>query len=312
MSKFGLTIFLAAAIIGGWSASAQVRVEILMDQDQFLTGEALPIAVRVVNRSGETLQLGASPDWLTFTVDSRDSVVVKQTGEVPVQGAFTLESSKMGTKRVNLEPYFDLNQPGRYSVVAHLNMKEWGREISSQPKFFTIIEGARLWQADFGVPKSPGSTNEAPEVRRYVLQQVNATRGLLRLYLRVTDTEGLRNFKVAPIGPILSFSRPQPQIDENSNLHLIYQSGPRSCCYTIHNPDGELVLRQFYDITASRPRLKVNEDGKVIVAGGERRVSKQDIPPPPPEEDPMEDDEPSGLTAEPSLSETNAPAINRP
>src|SRR5262245_31982051 len=86
-------------------ASAQVRVEVTLDQEQFLSGEALPAAVRVTNRSGQTLHLGGQPDWLTFSVESREGSIVVKNGEVPVLGEFTLESSKVATKVADLAPY---------------------------------------------------------------------------------------------------------------------------------------------------------------------------------------------------------------
>ena len=49
-------------------ASAQVTVDVLLDQEQYLPNEAMPVAVRITNRSGQPLHLGAEADWLTFSV----------------------------------------------------------------------------------------------------------------------------------------------------------------------------------------------------------------------------------------------------
>src|SRR5256885_5113130 len=96
----------------GWvSASwlrAQVTVDVLLDQEQFLAGETIPVAVRVTNRSGQPLRLG-QPDWLTFSVQRRDGLIIGQSGEVPVAGEFALESSEKANKHVALTPYFDLS-----------------------------------------------------------------------------------------------------------------------------------------------------------------------------------------------------------
>src|SRR5207249_11768589 len=70
-------------------------------QDQFLPGETLPAAVRISNRSGQTLRLGAEEDWLTFSVEARESAVVAKIGEVPVRGEFVVESSQRATKHVD-------------------------------------------------------------------------------------------------------------------------------------------------------------------------------------------------------------------
>lgn len=266
--------------------SAQVTAEVTLEQEQFLGGEALPAAVRVTNRSGQTLHFGSEPDWLTFLVESRDGFIVVKNGEVPVLGEFTLESSKVATRHVDLAPYFALPRPGRYHVTATVRVKEWDATLTTQPKSFDIIQGAKLWSQDFGVPAAAGVTNQLPEVRKYTLQQANYLRTQLRLYLRLTDAAESKVIKVFSLGPMVSFSQPEPQLDQFSNLHLLYQNGARSFSYIVVTPDGDVVVRQTHEYANSRPRLQIDRDGKFVVAGGMRRVSSNDVPAPksPPEE----------------------------
>ena len=86
------------------SSPAQVTLEVVLDQKQFLPGESLPVAVKITNLSGQSLHLGAEPNWLTFSVESADGFVVLKNAEVPVLGEFDLASSQMATKRVDLHP----------------------------------------------------------------------------------------------------------------------------------------------------------------------------------------------------------------
>ncbi len=276
MRKVGLWLFLLAGLTS--TVWGQVSVEVILDQEQFLPGEALPVAVRIHNRSGQKLNFGADPDWLTFAVESRDGLVVRKTGEAPVIGSFDLDSAERATKRVDIGPYFSITDPGRYSVVATVRIKEWGQTIASQPKNFNVMEGAKLWEQEFGVPTLPGTTNQVPEVRKYILQQANYLKGKLRLYLRLTDASGTKVYRVVPIGLILSFSRPEPRIDKLSNLHLLYQNWAHSFSYTVFTPDGEIIERQTYDYTDTRPRLQVDDEGQISVAGGARRVTSNGSP----------------------------------
>jgi hypothetical protein len=276
MRKVGLWLCLLAGL--GSRALGQVSVEVILDQEQFLPGEALPVAVRIHNHSGQKLSFGTEADWLTFAVESRDGLVVQKMGEAPVVGSFGLESAERATKRVDIGPYFSITEPGRYSVIATVRIKEWGRIITSQPKNFNVMEGAKLWEQEFGVPAPPGATNKIPEVRKYILQQANYLKGKLRLYLRLTDASGTKVFRVVPIGLILSFSRPEPRIDKFSNLHLLYQNWAHSFSYTVFTPDGEIVERQTYDYTDTRPRLQVDDEGRISVAGGVRRVTSNGSP----------------------------------
>src|SRR5690242_21888625 len=107
---FGLAMF------AFFRVSAQVTVDLSMDQEQFLPSESVPLAVKITNQSGQQLHLGAEPDWLTFSVEAADGFVVIKNSEVPVLGEFDLESSQMAIKRVDLQPYFSMTKPGRYRV----------------------------------------------------------------------------------------------------------------------------------------------------------------------------------------------------
>ncbi len=277
MRTLGLWLSLLAVAVS--PAAAQVTVEVTQEQDQFLPGETMMTAVRITNRSGQSLQLGDDEDWLTFAVQGEASEVVAKKAEVPVLGEFTLESSKVATKRVDLAPYFAMTHSGRYTITATVRIKQWNRSITSEPRRLNIIEGAKLWEQEFGVPIPDGAPGAPPEVRRYVLQQANYLKTQLRLYVRVTDAGGARTFRVLPIGPMVSFARPEPQVDKFSNLHLLYQEGAHSFSYTVINPQGEIIARRTYDYVDKRPRLEPDMSGKILVTGGVRRPAPTDVPP---------------------------------
>jgi len=277
MKITGLWLGIVLASIG--CASAQVTVEVTQDQQQFLPGEAVKAAVRITNLSGQELSLGGEEDWLSFSMESREGTVVPKLGEVPVLGTFVLESSKVAIKRVDLAPYFMLTHPGRYQIVATVRVKGWNREIISTPRPFDVIEGVKIWEQEVGVPKPPGANDAEPEIRRYLLQQANYIRGQIRLYVRVTDQYG-RTVRVFALGPMVSFGRPDPQIDRSSNLHVLYQDGASAFSYVVCDLQGEIIKRQTYDYSESRPRLRVADDGNISVIGGARRVTASDVPPP--------------------------------
>src|SRR5476651_826100 len=269
---------LALVLLAFCRASAQVDVEVVLDQEQFLPRESVPLAVRVTNRSGQPLHLGADADWLTFSVESADGFIVVKNAEVPVLGEFDLGSSQVATKRVDLQPYFDLKRQGRYRVTATLHIKAWSAQTASPPKEFDVINGAELWSQDFGVPVPDGVTNRAPEVRKYVLEQANYLRQQLRMYVMVTDQSGSRVFRVSAIGAMVSFSQPEEQLDRFSNLHVIYQSSAKTFTYSVVNPDGEIARQEIYDYLDTRPRLGANQAGQIVVIGGVRRVKPDELP----------------------------------
>jgi hypothetical protein len=276
MKIIGLCIIFAVA--SARPVFAQVTVEVTQEQQQFLPAESHEVAVRITNRSGRPLRFGTEPDWLTFSIDSREGVVVPKLADAPVMGEFLLESSKVAIKRVDITPYFSVTQPGRYEIVANVRIPEWNRDVASPPKGFNLIDGSKLWEQDVGVPGSSTNANFPPEVRKYTLQQANYLKGQIRLYVRITESSG-KTLKVFPVGSIVSFSHPEPQVDKMSNLHLLYQNAPHDYSYTICDLNGELLVRQTYEYVDKRPRLRLNNEGDISVVGGVRRITENDVPP---------------------------------
>ncbi|MDB6025791.1 MAG: hypothetical protein JWM68_2014 [Verrucomicrobiales bacterium] len=275
-------LILAALLISLTSVVAQpngVGIELALEQDQFLPDEELIAAVRIVNRSGQTLKLGKEADWLTFSIESLDKFIVSKIENPPVQAEFSLESSLAGTKRVNLTPYFNFARSGRYTVTATVKLSQWGTEVTSVAKTFTIMNGTRLQDIEFGVPLE-GTAAQVPEVRHYILQQAIFLKQM-RLYLRITDATRTKTFKLFALAPMTSFTKTEAQLDQFSNLHVLSQTGARSFSYTRINPDGQILSRETHDYTdTSRPVLKYNAEGQVRVFGGIRRITSSDLPAP--------------------------------
>jgi hypothetical protein len=269
---------LFALLFAAARAHAQVRIEVQLDQEQYLPNEALVARVKIHNSSGQTLRLGEAANWLSFVIESTDGKEYVRPIKTPeLQGAFPLESSSIATKKVDLSALFDLTRVGSYRVVATVNVPAFRENYASPSKQFIIGNGSRLGQdLTFGVPNSAGPDGK-PEVRKYRLIQTNPG-SEARLFVRVMDMMD-KNFKVVPIGGLVSFSRPEPQLDRWSNLHLLYQTGARSMLYTEINPEGMVLAKETHEITDTRPSLVANDEGRILVRGGTRRYTSNDIPP---------------------------------
>ncbi len=274
-----MALMLAGLAIAN-AAPSGINVEVALDQSQFLPGEDVTVAVRVTNLSGQEIELGNDNQWLTFNIQGDGSYIVPRTGEVPVAGKFTLQSAKVATRRVNITPYFSLTRQGRYRLTATVNLAQWKQQVSSRVTTFMIMTGVQLANVpdlEFGVPPKAGEANTIPEIRKYVLEKAAYARDM-KLYLRITEATG-KSLRVFPIDRMVSFSTPEAQIDGHSDLHVLHQTGARAFNYSVINPDGEVVLRQTYQYTSTRPVLRKNDDGKIFVGGGVRTISAHDFPP---------------------------------
>jgi hypothetical protein len=273
-----LPLLLAGLFVSGLTGWAQLSVEVILDQEQYLRDESLMVKVRITNRSGQTLRLGEDNEWLALVVETLEQNSpgsVTRLAELPVRGVFTLESAKVATRQVDLTPSFDISEPGRYQVNATVRIKAWNEEVSSKPRPFEVVRGTKIWEQEFGVPTKAGP----PEARKYILQQANYHKQL-KLYLRLTDGQENNVFRVFSMGPLVSFSQTEVQIDKASYLHVLFQAGARNFIFAVVSPGGDEVVRQTYDYTATRPTLRANDEGRIYVTGGSRRVTATDIPSP--------------------------------
>ena len=183
----------------------------------------------------------------------------------------------MATKRVNLGPYFNLQRTGTYHVIATVHVNAWNSDIASAPASFDVIQGAQMWSQTFGVtdPEIPG---QPPRVRKYTLMEANYLKDQLRLYVQVSDESSGNILRVKGIGPMISFSQPEAQLDRSSRLHVICQSGASAFTHSVISTDGKIVQQEVYDYVNTHPRLSQDSDGDIIVRGGARRVEPGEVP----------------------------------
>jgi hypothetical protein len=280
--KFATLLVLLSAAAQGLQAQPNgVTAELRLGQDQYLPDEDVRLQVTIANRSGQPVVLGTDNQWIAFNIVGEHEYVVPKQGEMPVQSPFTLQSGQSVTREFNPTPYFRFREPGRYSLSATIRIAQWKQVIVCKPVAFTVSEGVplpHLGDLTIGVPPSPGATNVPPEVRRYSLLKASDLNEL-RLYFRLTDQNG-RTLRVFPLARMLSFSDPAAEIDRANNLHVLLQTGARTFTYSVLDPNGSLLARQFHEYTRTRPSLHSNNEGQVFVEGGRRVLTWEDVPAP--------------------------------
>ena len=221
--------------------------------------------------------------------------VVTQPGIGPIRGSlsFTLRTpSATGQSR-----FTSTRAPEEFSNVAGnaggslvRGKTSFSANLNRMSTIVTPIlnaalpDGTRAETLDMEQPNTQLSTNVLVDhaITRDQTLRVGFNSGLFRienLHVRVTDAVEGKIYRVFPVGIFVSSSRPEPQLDKLSNLHLLFQTGARVFNYSVVDPDGQLILRQKYEYTATRPILKPDKEGNIIVAGGIRRPMANDLPP---------------------------------
>ena len=260
------------------TAHSQVMVQLELDQEQYIAKEPIVVAVRIVNRSGLTLHLGAQQDWLSFDVEAVNGDFVPRIGVAPVVREFDLPNAARGTRWVDIAPYFDLRNVGRYRVIATVRLRQLNQQIVSKPAYFNLISGAIIWEQPFGWQPVIDGRPRAVLFRRYALVNVMDGKHVM-LYARLADRDGNEVFRVRRLGRLLTFSRPAARIDQKSQLHILWQTGAKVFSYVVLDPQLELVIRQSHQYTDTRPHLRVLPDGQIKVVGGARIAKPSDYPP---------------------------------
>ncbi|MEE2946942.1 MAG: hypothetical protein VX392_01365 [Verrucomicrobiota bacterium] len=259
-------------------AQAQVKMTLEMGKKRFLPRESMPVQLKIVNFSGQTLMFGEDDHWLQLNIQTETGEEITPIADPPpVKGRFTVESSIRATKEIDIAPYYALEQAGRYTLTAKVAIRQWGKQFDAKPVKFDVTNGTVLWEQAFGLPLRKGDPPGQPrQIRRYVLQQAKRLKAM-SLYARVDDGPGGRVHRVMPVCAMVSFNLPKAQVDPKGNLHVLCQSGGREYNYSVIDPDGQLKVRRHYLIAASRPRLDF-KNGEIIVVGGFKLTRPDDLP----------------------------------
>ena len=89
---FRMTLILVLLMLPA-IAYAQVKVEVAMDQSQFLRDEELPVEVRIQNLSGRPLGVGIDAGWVAFHVESLDGYLLNRLNRMVPPRRMLVESS---------------------------------------------------------------------------------------------------------------------------------------------------------------------------------------------------------------------------
>ena len=295
-----ILLLFAVCVIGAQSVWGQLTIRLSLDQNVYLSGEAVVAHVEISNLSGQTISLGSSSDWLRFSVESHDGTFVNRLGDIDMSGTFDLASSVAASRGVNILPAFDMLRSGRYKVTATAKVEDWGQFYNSNSVTLDVVKGVEVVKFDVGVPKLDGDPQkEMPEVRRYSLIRV-AYLDKMRLYVRITDAASNTIYQVTPICGMVAFSDPKAMIDSRSCLHVLNQIHARRFIYFVTDTSGNMLKRELYDYIGSKPVLYQNTDSSVNVRGGVRMRTSADFPPSPTPE------LPPSIVTKPGDSITNA------
>ncbi len=288
--KIKMILFLAMALFCCGEAAAQLAIDLRISQYNYLTFEPVFARISVKNYSAHAVAFGNDKRMrgtLKFEIEpdgksSRKMVELLDKNNLPpLTGSIILPGATQ-EYTFNLTEYYNLRQPGKYSIRAVIRHGLFKEEYISPDKYITITNGVKLWSQTVGVPSlggKDGVTEDDPEKtveqRTYSILSYNT--GKAQMLNLLVDNKDLvfANRRIAfDLGPEFA---PQCKIDFLSRLHVIVAASNRVFAYYVFSLDGKLDDRKILLKTGSAPKLvEDKENGYVTVAGGREAVPDKD------------------------------------
>jgi len=267
---------LLSGLVGGRVTQAQVQVTLEMKRSTYVAHEPIIGTLTLINRAGQDIILGDSDGlgWLDYSVtDNRGNLVIPSASaanEAPI----VLASGKTYTKEVTINKYYPMSTIGNYRVKATVTLGQMNRVFQTAPVSVQVTNAQALWSQIVGVPTGHP---RAGTYRKYELMTFyHGARGR-SLFFRVSDSDTGIVYRTYPIGDYMTVHPPEQAIDSQNQLHVLHMTGPSAYKYTVIDIDGYPVKQQsLFESKNTRPSLKTNEFGEVVVLGGmtEEEVGK--------------------------------------
>ncbi len=247
------------------AVEAQVQVQLKFSRLQYISYEPLIATISITNRAGRDvdLQNSAGQEWFGFEISRGEGESIGPA-QVAESEPLHLTSGQTVTRKINLTPLFPIQDFGTYHIRAHVYFADLDRYFYSATKVVEVTTARPIWKQTVGVPDAtPGSG----DMRTYSLLS-NRFADHTSLYVRVEDESRGTVYATYPLGHIIAFDEPHAEIDRRNQLHVLHCVAPRTWSSSIVGLNGQLIARETFLETKTRPHFKRAADGEISVVGG--------------------------------------------
>lgn len=271
--RHGIALPLAALLLAAAPAArAQLQVEIVDPQENYLLFEPILLKIKIANGTGRVVELkdAAGQGWLRFLVTRGGAMMVK-----PAQGfsqpGMVLEPGDVARFTFNLTPYYRLRDPGGYSVQAVVRVPGFAGDVMSRAAQFNVLRGHEVWSKEITAP-GVGQPRKYSLITHLVRDEGQR---LDRAYLYAQVESEAENlvFACRQLGPIVQGERIESLFDAGYGWHVLFRSGANTFGYYQFDIDGKVTEKKDLAKTQTRPRL-VAQGGQIELVGG---LSREDF-----------------------------------
>jgi len=264
---FALGICALSAIA---DASAQVRVDLSLRRPYFIRYEPIIATVTITNMTGRNLDLANAEEdnhkWFSFHIENTSGELIPPYNPDYQLSPVSIGAGESIKRTVNITPLYPLTEFGTYRVRATVYDSKTGQYYSSNPPInIEITEGRVLWEQSVGVPEgAPGE----PGTRTVTLLSHRLPDDT-QLYLRIEDKDKGLVYCTSQLGRIVSFGKPDIEIDAHNEINILQNFAPKMFLYTRAALNGQILERkQYAGMDRSQPSLQHDASGGFQVAGG--------------------------------------------
>jgi len=237
---------------------AQIKTTISSRHSTYLVYQPFTVEFVVENTTGQFLRLGGEKANVEFHLE-----VKGPTGRpVEVLEPFTPEEFVLRTQdshrfSMMLTRHFKMREPGPYVVQAR---------FENQTHEFP----AQKWTVDIlnGTPVSRSISTLTG--RTFILMSLLRREGEF-LFVQVEDAKGDYVHGVYELGRFLRFNTPSIMFDAEGALHILHSYEPKNFAHSVFDSYGKPISQEYYREEYASVLLRMNDDGKVLVTGGQRR-----------------------------------------
>ncbi|MBN2452126.1 MAG: hypothetical protein JXR77_17200 [Lentisphaeria bacterium] len=273
-SGFRPSRYLCAGVllVLGWAAPGargQISIALKTDFRRYLRYEPVSVTVILRNLSGNTLVFGkegVNQGYLRFRVERQDGSEAPWLDRDfnPVED-LVLGAGESRQLALALNAVFDLQREGTYSVTAQLGHRRLPHDYRSEAVTLDVREGLPVLQRNIGLPTA-SATDQIQAITVSMLLFHDGEKGCY--CLRAEDDKAV--YGTVRLGPQITGSQPQMDVDAASDVHVLIQLQPRLFAHLVYSisPAGvRLRQRQQYLPDAYGPRL-TRAPGYVRIVGG--------------------------------------------
>ena len=255
------TAWIIAAAIWGLAVAAQAQIEITWKllHNRTVLMEPVKAAIRIVNYSGQTLDLTPRGNArLLFEVEDQPTSVVAGTGQPLVRQAVIIPSGETREVEVNLLDAYRIVKGQSYMLKPVLEFD--GVRFAGERLSLEVQPGLELIQREYGM-RSAGAA------RTVSLRLIHRDKGD-RVLFRIDNPVTGYCLGVYELGQMIRYFEPRLEQDRDRAFHVLHQSGPDRFVHSVFDFDGAPRETMYYSSEASGIQLKRGEDGSVQVQGG--------------------------------------------